>query len=250
MGHAEARQPLTALQRTLIVDFTRRLYTTQVFDVSAGYLSEQGALGNPETLSRQPFFLGINDPDGGNPTKAPFNPAVFTIFNAWTSLNDLSTHTPARRAVARGQAIFNTRQFTISGVGGLNDVKGGPIQGTCSSCHNSPNAGNRSVATSLNIGVADGIRRTPDMPLYTLRCTATGKIVHTTDPGRALVTGKCADIGKFKVPGLRGIAARAPYFHDGSAATLRQVVDRYNQRFSIGLAPKEVADLVVFLRSQ
>jgi cytochrome c peroxidase len=41
----------------------------------------------------------------------------------------------------------------------------------------------------------------------------------TPDPGRALVTGKCGDIGAFKVPTLRGVAARPPFFHDGSAAT-------------------------------
>ena len=57
------------------------------------------------------------------------------------------------------------------------------------------------------------------MPLYTVTCS-NGQVKQTQDLGRAMITGKCSDIGKFKGPILRGLAARAPYFHDGSAATL------------------------------
>jgi cytochrome c peroxidase len=74
-------------------------------------------------------------------------------------------------------------------------------------------------------------------------------VVKTTDPGRALVTGKCRDIGKVKVPILRGLAARAPYFHAGSATTLADVVEFYDRRFQLGLTERETADLVAFLRS-
>jgi cytochrome c peroxidase len=73
--------------------------------------------------------------------------------------------------------------------------------------------------------------------------------VQTTDPGRAMLTGKWADIGKFKGPILRALAARAPYFHNGSAATLDEVVDFYDTRFGIGLTAPEKADLIAFLRS-
>lgn len=73
--------------------------------------------------------------------------------------------------------------------------------------------------------------------------------VRGTDPGRALITGKCADIGKLKGPVLRGLAARAPYFHNGSAASLQDVVEFYDQRFSIGLSEQDKADLVAFLNS-
>jgi cytochrome c peroxidase len=152
--------------------------------------------------------------------------------------------------VARGQALFDTRPITISGVGGLNDATGLPsMTGTCTTCHNTPNVGNHSVAAPLNIGIADAIRRTPDLPLYTLRRRADGATVQTTDPGRALSTGKWADIGKVKGPVLRGLAARAPYFHNGSAASLDAAVDFYNLRFNIGFTPQEHADLVAFLRS-
>jgi hypothetical protein len=62
-------------------------------------------------------------------------------------------------------------------------------------------------------------------------------------------TGKCADMGKVKGPILRGLAARAPYFHNGSAATLSDVVDFYDQRFGIQFTDQQKADLVAFLSS-
>jgi cytochrome c peroxidase len=103
----------------------------------------------------------------------------------------------------------------------------------------------------FDLGIASGaIRpRDPDLPLYTLRCLATNAVVRTTDPGRALVTGRCADIGRFKVPTLRGLAARAPYFHNGSAATLADVVLFYEDLFKIGLRAAEKDALVAFLRA-
>ena len=99
----------------------------------------------------------------------------------------------------------------------------------------------------MNIGVADASRRTPDLPLYTLTNDATGQTVQTTDPGLAMLTGKWADIGKFKGPILRGLAARAPYFHNGSAATLLDVVDFYDTRFNVHMSAQQKSDLVAFL---
>ena len=64
-----------------------------------------------------------------------------------------------------------------------------------------------------------------------------------------MISGKWADIGKFKGPILRGLAARAPYFHNGSAATLEQAVDFYNTRFNIDLSKAEKRDLLAFLRA-
>jgi cytochrome c peroxidase len=72
---------------------------------------------------------------------------------------------------------------------------------------------------------------------------------YTTDPGRALFTGHCADLGRVKGPILRGLASRAPYFHNGAAASLEQVVDFYNLRFQMGLTAQEKSDLVAFLKS-
>jgi cytochrome c peroxidase len=87
------------------------------------------------------------------------------------------------------------------------------------------------------------------VPLYTLRNLQSGEVRQTTDPGRALITGKWKDLDRFKVPALRGLSARPPYFHDGSAATLRDVVDFYDQRFSIGYPAQEKRDLAAFLGS-
>ena len=73
--------------------------------------------------------------------------------------------------------------------------------------------------------------------------------MQTTDPGRALVTGLWADIGKVKGPILRGLAARAPYFHNGTAATLSDAVTFYDKRFGIGFTAQEKTDLVNFLNA-
>jgi cytochrome c peroxidase len=47
------------------------------------------------------------------------------------------------------------------------------------------------------------------------------------------------DVGCFKGPSLRGLAGRAPYFHNGSAATLLDVANFYDTRFAIGLTEGE-----------
>ena len=64
-----------------------------------------------------------------------------------------------------------------------------------------------------------------------------------------MISGKWKHIGRFKGPILRGLAARAPYFHNGSAADLGAVVDFYDNRFHMGLSPQDKADLVAFLRT-
>jgi len=171
------------------------------------------------------------------------------MFSAWSGLSGGSL-ADARAAVARGEALFDRKPIAISGVRGLNDALGlTTIQGTCTTCHNAPDVGNHSVPLPLDLGLTDASRRTPDLPLYTLRNKVTGETFQTTDPGRALITGKWKDLGRFKGPILRGLAARAPYFHNGSAATLLDAVDFYDTRFSIGFSAQEKADLVAFLRS-
>jgi hypothetical protein len=159
----------------------------------------------------------------------------------------------ARRAIARGQAIFNTHKISITGVSGINDEaafgKPTTLVGTCTSCHDTPNGGNHSVVAPLNIGLADEAHRTPDMPLYTLRNKTTGETIKVTDPGRALIDGKWSHIGRFKGPMLRNLAPRAPYFHNGFAKDLWAAVDFYNTRFHIGFTKQERSDLVAFLGS-
>jgi cytochrome c peroxidase len=250
LGHAQLAGNLTARQLEDIVDFEMGLNTAQTIDRDAGKLDTQGALGGPIHLSQQDFFIGINDPLGGNPTGAPFNPASMALFDSWTSLRASSLQNANRAAVARGERIFNSKPIDITGVAGLNDNLNLPvIRASCTLCHDTPNAGNHSVSAPLNIGISDASRRTPDLPLYTLRNKLTGEATQTTDPGRALISGKWRDIGKMKGPVLRGLASRPPYFHNGSAATLQDAVDFYETRFSIGFNAQEKADLLAFLRS-
>jgi cytochrome c peroxidase len=249
-GHAQGTKLLTQAQIDEIVNFEFGLYTAQGLDYGAGSLSAGGAKGGADELTDEPFFVGINDPLGGNPTGAPFTPAVFHLYDAWS--NFLGLGGGARAAIARGQALFNSKAINITGVGGLNDALGQTtIAGTCGTCHDSPNTGDHSLAVPLNIGVSDltnplGVGY---LPVVTLKNKATGAIIQTTDPGRALITGQWADIGKVKGPVLRGLAARAPYFHNGSAKTLDDVVDFYDTRFGIGLTAQEKADLVAFLNT-
>jgi cytochrome c peroxidase len=259
LGHAQASVPLTTGEQEAIVALETGLFTAQARDDRAGSLQARGAHGGPVELSRQPFFIGINDPVGLNPTNAPFDPNAFTIFSAWASIDGDGLVAEARRSIARGERLFTTKPIVITGVAGLNSqtftTPSGPvtvpasITANCTLCHDSPNVGNHSVKAPLNIGLTDASRRTPDMPLYTLRNLSTHQTVQTTDPGRAMISGKWADIGKFKGPILRGLAARAPYFHNGLARTLEEAVEFYETRFNIGLTAQEKADLVSFLRS-
>jgi len=48
---------------------------------------------------------------------------------------------------------------------------------------------------------------------------------------------------------LRGLAGRAPYFHNGSAATLLDVVNFYDERFNIGFTEQDRRDLAAFLQT-
>ena len=252
-GHAQAALPLTAEQREAIVAFEGALFTAQIFDDEAGRLDARHANGGPQYLAMQPYYFGINDAVSGDyKTGATFDRNAFKLYESWASAaadRDDPSRKAARAAVARGEALFNSRPILIKGVKGLNDDLGiDTIRGTCTTCHDTPSAGDHSIPAPLDIGLADASRRTPDMPLYTLRNKQDPTlVVQTTDPGRALVTGKWRDIGRFKGPILRGLAARAPYFHNGFADDLDAVVDFYNDRFSLGLSDREHDDLVAFL---
>ena len=64
-----------------------------------------------------------------------------------------------------------------------------------------------------------------------------------------MVTGRWKDIGKFKGPVLRALAARGPFFHDGSAATLADVIRFYDTRFQARFTEEEKTDLLAFLQA-
>jgi cytochrome c peroxidase len=264
--HAQGSS-LSATQETNIVEFETNIFFAQEYDFHAGDLTADGAVGGPKNIPNQPFHIGINDnfgdcidpvceqigaPLGSGLRGAPFTDIVMTLYQTWA--NTGRGYTADRAAVARGETLFNTFPINISGVGGLNDnaAFGSPtvLVGGCPTCHDTPNFGNHSVAAPLNIGLADDPRFiTPDLPLYTFKNNTTGEIKVVTDPGRGLITGKWVNLGEFKGPVLRGLAARAPYFHNGFAADLDAVVDFYNTRFDMGLTTQQHNDLVAFLRT-
>jgi cytochrome c peroxidase len=257
-GHAQGAAP-TPAQVTQIVDFEMGLSTAQSYDQAAGPLNAGGAQGGAVAAAALPFFVGVNDPMGQNPTGAAFSSVIFGLYDAWTGATG-GDAAAARAAVARGQALFNTRPIRITGVGGLNDVLGQPVvSGFCGTCHDAPGFGNHSIKAPLNIGVAGAgpdappALNTAALPVFAVRCSVAtvfrpaNTTFYVTDLGRATLSGKCADVAKFKGPVLRGLAARAPYFHNGSAAGLADVVAFYNARFGMRLSARERADLAAFL---
>jgi cytochrome c peroxidase len=278
LGHAQGTEPPADAQQQQIVTFEgctqadtpapcaytatdTGIFTAQIFDNGGLDLTSKGANGGPVSLFQQSakFFLGVNDPLGQNPTGAPFSAEIFDLYSNWGNLDGRGPKNARRRAIARGEEVFNTTSINITGVAGLNDALNQPtIPGFCGTCHDTPNVGDHSVKAPLNIGVANAGAGSPPvldvtgLPVFTIWCISgplAGQMFEVTDPGRALITGKCADIGKVKGPILRGLAARAPYFHNGSAATLQDVVEFYDQRFDIGFTDQQKADLVAFLSS-
>ena len=247
-GHAQG-QPLTQEQRDEIVAFEMQVFSAQQFDLRAGMLDAAGAKGGPAPLITQEYYFGINDPLGGDPEG--FDPVAMTAFQAWEGARGRGP-AEARASIARGEVIFNTHPISITGVSGLNDDLNLPaIAGTCTTCHDTPNSGNHSLPVPLRIGTSEvdsvGGLDVSGLPVYTLRNLTTGDTVRVTDPGRALITGKWKDIARMKGPILRGLASRAPYFHNGSARTLEDVVTFYDVRFGLQLTHGEKADLEAFL---
>jgi cytochrome c peroxidase len=111
-------------------------------------------------------------------------------------------------------------------------------KGNCASCHLGPNLTDERYH---NTGVA----------------WREGRFA---DTGRFIVTARDQDLGAFKTPTLRQVAARAPYMHDGSIATLEEVVEYYDRGGNrnphldselqpLGLTGEEKQALVAFLRS-
>jgi len=237
-------------------DFQLGLFLAQSFDNDAGALDTGGAKGGPANLAQQEFHVGINDIQ--SPT---FTRKVFNIFDAWANADaDRSLRgaakkqAEARASINRGQEIFNFYEFNISGVNGLNDLLGQRVvRGTCSLCHNAPNVGGHSVIRFFDTGTVDAPNCLSDYPIMTLKNNATGQTRKVCDAGRAgsgfPPSGKWADVGRFRAPPLRGLAARSPYFHDGQADSIDKVIEFYEQRFNFNLSGKEKKDLGNFLEA-
>lgn len=195
-----------------IMDFQTSLLTAQVTVEGVGRLDVDGARGGVEALSN------VKKEEGG-----------FNIFDAWANSTD-----PRRAQIARGQEVFNSVN---------------PSHKSCIVCHNSANNGTSISNDLFDIRTAAAEARTPELPLYTFRNKRTGETIQLTDAGHGNVTGRWDDLGLFKTPTLRGLAARAPYFHNGGAATLEDVVRHYETRFGFIFTEQERADLVAFLKA-
>lgn len=263
LDHAQATTAPTSTQLQEIADFELGTDAAQLYDNAAGDLDDKDTTGGPVPLTQQAFYPGINDSLGSNPTGAAFNPQVFTLYDNWLNLKGQDSVTLARESIARGEEIFNSFPLKITAVTGLNNVLNEPvINGTCSTCHDAPNVGDHSLAVPLDIGTSHTISdpnpliasavaqlqtQALNLPVYKLTCLASGAVTITSDPGRALISGNCADIGRGKGLVLRGLAARAPYFHNGAAANLQQLVNFYDIRFQMGLTAQQKQDLINFL---
>lgn len=105
---------------------------------------------------------------------------------------------------------------------------------------------------------------TPDFTGDEFRSIGLFNAKEHNDSGRYRVTKDPSDIGKFKVPGLRNVAVTAPYMHDGSFKTLREVIDYYDNPHAslptglnrdtvlsapLGLTENEKQDLEAFLHA-
>jgi hypothetical protein len=259
LGHAQALAPPTQEQLQQMVDFETGIFTAQWRDKLAGRLDAAQAKGGPINLSAH----GDEDPALG--------PSVFDEFDPWASASGIGA--AQRRSIQRGQQLFhglggapgeNRGSFIISNVAGFNDAIRVPaITGACATCHNFAHAGSDVFARSQrDIGIGGqataigGPDLARDLPVFKLTCPAgsflwdpTLRTVATNDPGKALITGRCRDIGAKTIPSLRALAAHEPYFSDGSAATLLDVVNVYDRRFAIGLTDQEKLDLVNFLNA-
>ena len=269
----------TPAEQQQIVNFEMALFTAQSYGFLTGPLNSAGASGGPVPLATLPFFIGVNSsvhallPNGPEqpgglvtPGDGQFTPNIFNLYSAWSGLPSYDF----RASVARGEAIFNTRPITITGVAGINDdvsagglVSGGlpSLTGTCGTCHDTPGVGDHSFPTPLNIGTGDPGSSNPAanmggldisyLPRITVCQLVNGRpgtnCKTTSDLGQALIDGQFAHVGKIKGPILRGLSARAPFFHNGSAQTLTDAVRFYENRFGLVLSRQDEIDLVNFL---
>jgi hypothetical protein len=231
--HEQIAAPLTDEQLREIVHFEMQIFAAQGADVRGGMLNEANG---PTTLGPQNLSTGMASSLGGEFGKS---------FDIWKTPKDAGDFQQRFRAsVARGSDVFSKRQFRIRDAGT-------PGMATCATCHATEKARLVDIGTT-NLPLA---KAAADLPLFKITCDNTaaphpflGRVIYTQDPGRALISGKCADVGSIFIQQFRGLAARAPYFSNGSSMTLSDVVEFYNLRFDIHYTDQEKQDLVNFLK--
>jgi hypothetical protein len=262
-GHLEVAAPLSPQQLERIRTFELQLYAAQAFSRGAGALNEPGG---PSGLGPQAMAAGSDGVLGNNTTRF-----VIPMEDKWAKVPEgrgdaERARNAFRQSVQRGHDVFFFRTFWISDAMHINTVGlGNPIKRTCSTCHGMHMTGMDTANGWMDVGTTNHpwaleppespwAAERPALPLFRITCRADlpphpflGRTIYTQDPGRALISGKCEDVGTIVIQQFRGLAARPPYFSNGSAATLRELVDFYDRRFNIRLTEQERTDLVNFL---
>ncbi|HTR35846.1 MAG TPA: MFS transporter [Bryobacteraceae bacterium] len=252
--HLERRGALSEAMLERIVDFESQIYVAQIWDRQAGRLDEAGgpqALGPRAMAGHRTGVLGDNDYD-----------PVFQLFDVWKTPAQ-TAQAEFRASVARGNDIFLFRQFWLRDATHINSIGlGNPLKRTCATCHNAQMTGQDLSAGWVDVGTTNYPTWTEppfysdsrELPVFKIVCNQEapphpylGRVIYTSDPGRALISGRCMDVGSIVMQQFRGLAARAPYFSNGSAQSLRELVDFYDRRFDMKLSEQEKQDLVNFL---
>jgi cytochrome c peroxidase len=211
--------------------------------------------GRARTLEHQAFFPITHEKEMGSDKpgvlrKLKTSPYYIEAFNR------ICQDTPGILNVSKALAEFQrTLSFYRSAfdrfyAGDDNAISESALNGLsvfinkadCGACHN-VGLGKDGLETIRNIGLFNGKDK--------------------NDRGRFDFTHDSADLGKFKTPHLRNLSFTAPYMHDGSLKTLREVIDYYDKpasfvkgiinmdtlfmRDSLELTEKEKVDLEAFL---
>jgi hypothetical protein len=262
-AHLQLTTPLSPAQLGRIEAFEQQLYAAQSFSAAGGSLQEPGG---PSGLGPQAMAKGADGVLGNNTTRF-----VIPMEDKWARLPAGTEAAEKERnafraSVQRGHDVFFFRTFWISDAMHINTVGlGNPIKRTCATCHGMHMTGMDTANGWMDVGSTNHpwaleppespwAQELPMLPLFRITCREDlpphpflGRTIYTQDPGRALVSGRCEDVGTIVIQQLRGLSARAPYFSNGSAATLRELVDFYDRRFNIRYTDQEKTDLVNFL---
>jgi cytochrome c peroxidase len=89
----------------------------------------------------------------------------------------------------------------------------------------------------------------PERSDANIRLHLPSEVVSEPEPNGAPSYASRSATKQYRTTPLRALWQHAPYFHNGSAATLEEVVQIYNTRKSLGLTPQEISDLAQYLKS-
>lgn len=253
--HMQSTIGWTQEQLDELLEFQRKIHVAAAYSNGAGDLDEPGG---PKGLGINSIVTGTSHMSGTD-----LDTGTFFLMDQWRPGGEKAGKNAAQRefraSVVRGYDLFFLKPFYISETRGITDIRlGSPFKQTCGFCHNTQLTGHDNVPGWMDIGTQNfpetmHADKSHVLPMFKVTCKASarphpylGRTIYTRDPGRALVSGKCADVGNVVMQQFRGIAARPPYYINGSAKTLRDMIDFYDRRYKIGYTEQEKTDLVNF----